>query len=575
MWLLLPLTATTLLLGYYYYGSYKKYQKLLSSEPFNNSKEIKDPVDLKLESGQIPSWLNGIMYRIGPGIFNIKQNDGAVFSIRHGFDGLPFMHRFEVNGQTQALKYNSRCLAKSMEHDIQNKSYDFLVFFGYLPNVSFVQWLKQFFARFVDLVLFPKPRHQHRPDGQSVGVTATPNFPLPSNLTRENERILVSKTDANILQKVHADTLEPEHIFDYSAFDQRLGGQLSAAHHQYDPMTGEVFNFTLTIGPKPRLVVFSISKEGKTTILGDTTCRADGSPIQSPYIHSFWLTQNYIIIPESPLVYKGGGLNMLLHGSALSSMSWDSSMPTYFHVFSRTPEKTDLVASIPAPSFYTFHVANAFETKCKETGDVLLNLHSSSFANGDILHQLHTFGMPRRKGSYQPPKDTTLINGISHPPRHQTSFGDLVQYQLNLTQSSVHSIDTLAPNVEFPRFNQDYTTKPDNQYVYGCQLQPFTETTDETVGLIKVDLNNLSKSKLYSVEGFSCSEPIFVPKPKDAASEDDGVLLTFVNNFDCCYFIVLDALEMKELARVKIGQFTAVTFHGSFVDHEFKSVNLN
>ncbi|OBZ87231.1 Beta,beta-carotene 9',10'-oxygenase, partial [Choanephora cucurbitarum] len=322
MWLLLPVASVTLLLCYCYHGSYRKYRKLLASEPFNNSKEIKDPIHLKLESGQIPSWLNGIMYRIGPGIFNIKQNDGAVFSIRHGFDGLPFMHRFEVNGQTQALKYNSRLLAKSIEQDIENKSYNFLVFFGHLSDVGFMQWLKQFIARLMDLVLFPKPRHQHRPDGQSVGVTATPNFPLPTNMTQENERVLVSKTDANILQKVHADTLEPQHIFDYSAFDQRLNGQLSAAHHQYDPVTGEVFNFTLTIGAKPRLVVFSISKEGKTTILGDTTQRADGSFIQSPYIHSFWLTQNYIIIPESPLIYKGAGLNMLLHGSALSSMAW-------------------------------------------------------------------------------------------------------------------------------------------------------------------------------------------------------------------------------------------------------------
>ncbi|RCH80605.1 hypothetical protein CU098_002197, partial [Rhizopus stolonifer] len=551
--------------------NYAKFQEIISPEPLPDSTEVQEPIRLQVESGHIPSWLNGIMYRIGPGIFNIKQKDGSVFSIRHGFDGLPFMHRFQVDGQAQSLKYNSRLLAKSIQKEIEEKKYRFLFFFGHIPKVTFSQWISEFYARLSNIVLFPQPRHQHRPDGQSVGVTATPNYPLPSSMSKENKHVLVSKTDANILQKIHAETLEPERIFDYTTFDSRLKGDLSAAHHQHDPVTKEIFNFTLTIGPRPRLIVFSVTNEGKVTVLADITRRHNNTPIRAPYIHSLWLTENYVIIPEAPLTYQDGGKNMLLYGSALTSMGWDKDMPTYCHVFHR---QGGLVASIPVPSFFTFHVANAFESQCPKTGDTLLNLDCSSFSNGDIMHQLHTFGVPRHKGPSAPtPQGTTFINGILHPPRHQTSFGDLIRYQLNLNQSSVESIDTLAKNVEFPRYNQDYTTKADNQYVYGCQLQPFTETRDETIGLIKVDLNE-RKTQTYAVEGFSCSEPIFVPDPKGSA-QDDGVLLTLVNNFDCCYFIVLDASSMKELARIKIGQFTAVTFHGSYVNHEFESININ
>lgn len=118
------------------------------------------------------------------------------------------MHRFEVNGATQTLKYNSRMLAKSLETKIKNKTFKGLIFFGHIPEMTFPEWLYNFYVRFNHLILFPKSRHDGRPDGQAVGVTVTPNFPLPARIKKtDNENVLVSKTDANVLQKIHAETL--------------------------------------------------------------------------------------------------------------------------------------------------------------------------------------------------------------------------------------------------------------------------------------------------------------------------------------------------------------------------------
>ncbi|GAN07437.1 carotenoid cleavage dioxygenase 1 [Mucor ambiguus] len=561
----------------YYNDVYKRFQVILKSHKLSNTPEVQDPIVLQVQSGQIPSWLNGIMYRIGPGRFNIQQDDGSTFSIRHAFDGLPFMHRFEVNGSTQTLKYNSRMLAKSLETKIKSKTSKGLIFFGHIPEMTFPEWLYNFYVRFNNLILFPKARDNAGPDGQAVGVTVTPNFPLPAKIRKtDNENVLVSKTDANVLQKIHAETLEPQNIFTYTSYDARVKGQLSAAHHQYDHNTKEIFNFALTTGPVPRLVVFSTSEAGKVTILADFTHRTDKSSIQAPYIHSLWLTENYVIIPESPMVLKDRGANMLMNGSFLSSISWVKDAPTYCHVISRHPaqEKEGLVASIPVnPGFFTFHVGNAFETK-NESGETILTLDAASFWDGDIMHQLHGFGTPHRKGFVAEKVKQSTLNGISYPPRQQSGFGDLVRYKLNLDQSTTLSIDTLAKNVEFPRFNQDYALKEESRFVYGCQLQGFTEKRDETGGLIKVDLTGQTEPLTFVEEGFNCSEPIFVPNPT-GTKEDDGVLLSLVNNFDCCYFIVFDASNLEELARIKIGQFIAVTFHGSYVDHEFKSININ
>ncbi|KAI9480628.1 MAG: carotenoid oxygenase [Benjaminiella poitrasii] len=569
-----------LLFGLYYYFNnvYNKFLDVIRTNYVPDSLEVKDPIILHVESGKIPSWLNGIMYRIGPGKFNIQQEDGSIFSIRHAFDGLPFMHRFEVNGETQTLKYNSRLLAKSVESSIEQKTYKGMIFFGHQPYMNFSRWLSNFWARIYNLVLFPEAYETLPPDGQMVGVTATPNFPLPASLKSEKETVLVAKTDANVLQKVHAETLEPQRIFSYSDFDKNLNGQFSAAHHQWDPSTNESYNFTLATVPRPKLVVFKISETGETTVVAAITHRDDQSPINPAYIHSFWLTENYLIIPESPLIVKNRGMDMLMNGSFISSMSWNSDAPTYLHVFKRNnpdyPSKSGLVASIPVPSFYTFHVGNAFESPCPTTKDIRLVLDCASFSNGDILHQLHTFGVPRGKGPYVSPSQQTQLNGITNPPDYQMSFGDLVRFELNLDQKTMVSVKTLAENVEFPRFNQAYSMKANHQYVYGCHLSRFTEKKDQSVHLVKIDLNNLS-TKLYGHEGYGCSEPIFVPRP-ESKEEDDGVLLSLVNDFNqCCYFVIVDAKHLKEIARVKIGEFTAITFHGSYIDHEFESINVN
>lgn len=203
------LIVVTLFISLYFYKMYKKlYSKLEYTQakvPFKDAVEYQTPIQLNVETGTIPSWLNGIMYRIGPGRFNIRKNDGTEFVIRHAFDGLPFVHRFEINGETQTLTYNSRMTAKSMEKAIQNDEIKGQIYFGHVNKYnSFRLWMAQVFSR-INAILISK-QHNKLPDEDSIGVTTTPNFPLPKSVNA-NGRTLVSKTDANILQKIHADTL--------------------------------------------------------------------------------------------------------------------------------------------------------------------------------------------------------------------------------------------------------------------------------------------------------------------------------------------------------------------------------
>lgn len=297
--------------------------------------------------------------------------------------------------------------------------------------------------------------------------------------------------------------------------------------------------------------------------MGDITHRSDGSRIRALYAHSFWLTKHYVIIPEGPLYIKDPQ-NLFVTGIFLSALHWDKDQPTYFHVFHR--DGRGLVTSIPLyPGFFMFHTANAFEGE-----DGKLYLDCASFNRGDILHQIQHFGQPRMPEFDQKTAHKMDMNGITHTLDSEMSYGDLVRYCLDIKKQTATRED-LAMLIEFPRFNHDMAFRP-YQFVYGCRLH-YKKNQAETISLLKVDLNNKGTNE-FMIEGYSCSEPIFVPKP-DGQNEDDGVLLTLANSEEKCYMLIIDATEMKELARFLIGQFTAITFHGSYVDHEFKTISPN
>ncbi|KAI8149690.1 carotenoid oxygenase [Fennellomyces sp. T-0311] len=550
---------------------------------FQNAQEVSQPIWMPVEKGVIPNWLSGIMYRIGPGKYNL---DGKVM-IKHAFDGLPFMHRFEISPERQAVRYNSRNLSTSVERQLVQERAKSAVFFGHVQEATLwdrcmapVKRFKQVFGGISDT---------QNPSSAMVGVTVTPNYPVPSDwLDRSKDTLgdyhLVSKTDLNLLQQVHANTLEPKRIYKYGSYDKRLDGDLSAAHHQYDPVTQEIFNFTIKFGPVPKLTVFSISRSGQVSILAEITHRRlpDGaqSRIRPSYIHSFMLTQSHVIIPEYPLYYHGA--DILLSGNAVGSYKWDEESPTYFHIISRRQDIGHII-TLPADSFFSFHNCNAWDF-VDENGDPGILLDTCAFADADIIYQLHSFGTYLRRPVGESKVTTqTRPKGISMPPIRQPSFGDLRRYKLtwkrDLDQGSV-AYTNIASNIEFARFSQHYALLQ-NQFAWACQLiSPKTEKEAERYILVKIHLET-GAIVAYNKPRHSCSEPIFVPKSADG-NEDEGAVISLVNvvgekgpEQDSSFLLILDAASMEEIARCSIGPYNISTFHGSYINSDFENVSMN
>lgn len=153
----------------------------------------------------------------GPGKFILRADDDddgrrpINAMIKHAFDGMPFLHRFQLSSSTQMVRYNSRHLATNAEQRICEGSAT--AFFGHVsPSTSTWKLFKSFLGRFNTFVvqsnLVALKNTGVDPTSEMVGVTVTPNYPLPKALqSSSSDPVLVTKTDANVLQKVNADSL--------------------------------------------------------------------------------------------------------------------------------------------------------------------------------------------------------------------------------------------------------------------------------------------------------------------------------------------------------------------------------
>ena len=295
-------------------------QKMSSyAQGFENAHEQRTPIDLPIH-GTIPTWLAGVLYRTGPGTTRIKSTNPAKpesIDVHHWFDGLAMHHRFEIhqsksptneNGSscwTTRVSYRSRKAAEHLEARIAEDAA--------WPNVSFGQnpdpcqsLFRKFFTIFKDMRPAPHPPH---PSSVSVGVTLTPNMPgwnnspeLASTLPIDEEqqtkrksasgpRYLVAKTDADVLQLIDPDSLEPLAAASYKRIDPRLDGQLSAAHGCRDKVSGAFYNYSCKLGGRfPTYKIFRIAHDGVTDILATIT------DAPASYIHSIAMTARYVIL---------------------------------------------------------------------------------------------------------------------------------------------------------------------------------------------------------------------------------------------------------------------------------------
>ncbi|KAI8142733.1 carotene dioxygenase [Fennellomyces sp. T-0311] len=603
---------------------------------FDNAPAYEQPITVRIE-GQVPSWVNGVLYRSGSGRYNILLDNGDTHHIGHPFDGLGMLHRFEINGKDQTVKYCSRHTSHGLEQRIRNNDKTLLTF-GPDPCKTIFGRIQTFYHHLAEFNN-TMAKQEVDPEYDMVNVTITPNFPLGKRLEQETGvkrgEAVVVKRDADTLQLVDKETLKPLKMFTHKHIDKKLWGMLCASHHQYDDETNEYINFMVRLGPIPSFQTFSLSPyhpvPGKENMpppeatVHEPIWRHLGSwntmeTLRPAYIHSFNLTKNYIIVPNFPYYYGAGGMAALYYSNAYQTFQWDGSVRTLFHVIDRHTKRH--IATYEADPCFGFHSANAWDEDVPLPGggtERVIFLDYCMYENTDIVDASFELGkapngkvdldrvQPARfvvKKKAQGKADNKIAPSqvrryrLGQVPCENTypwsannwSGGYLFTGMREYNKRRVASYSVLAQDVELPRFSQRYNLKK-YRYLYGvCESRYAPSYASGAVvnGLIKVDLDNpyhgpntdhASTAKIWDRPGCSCSEPIFVANP-DGTEEDDGVVLSVVNakteqGEEMFFMLILDAHTMRELGRSTMGAFNALTLHGSFVDSRGIGVAIN
>lgn len=258
---------------------------------FDTAYQEHEPITLKVQ-GDIPHYAAGVLYRTGPIGYKAKTDNGDIWAAKHWFDGFSAVHRFQIDfpdaNRRAHVTYRSRRTVDEYLEGIRKtgRSEGFTFASKRDPCQSFFKKVMGIFV--------PSP------DNKNIGVTISINLPGYGQVENsEKPRInghtngvqtIHAKTDHNIVKKIDPQTLEPQGIAYQESLHPELKGPLSASHTKSDPSTGDIFNFNLELGRPSIYRIFRISAStGQTDILATFT----GQPA---YIHSFFLTENYVVL---------------------------------------------------------------------------------------------------------------------------------------------------------------------------------------------------------------------------------------------------------------------------------------
>jgi carotenoid cleavage dioxygenase-like enzyme len=438
--------------------------------------------------GQLPPWLRGSLVRVTPAKFDLEGGK----SIRHWFDGLAMLHRFGIDGGR--VSYANRFL--------RGESYE---------RSQAGDGIGQGFATDPCRAIFKRVQSFFSPDfADNANV----------NLTRLGERY-VAMTETPVAVEFDPRTLST------LGHPGKAPGHVTTAHPHYDRDRGEAVNYAAHLGPRSTYRVYTTDAQDRRRVVAKV-------PVKEPsYMHSFAMTDRYVVLVEYPLQ-----LNPLKLAagkrSFIESYRWRPERGTRFLVIDR--HEGGVKMTVTAEPFFCFHHVNAWE----EGDEVVLDL--IAYHDAAVIDRLY-------------------IDRLRSDP--EQSPNQLRRYRLTPGSDRVEGELLLDRSLELPRIDYARVNARPYRTVYACGMRP--EQPDWLNELVKLDVGTRELSTWHE-PGCYPGEPVFAGRPgRDA--EDDGAILSVV--FDSTtgrsFLLVLDAASFAEQARAEVPHHIPFGFHGQFM----------
>lgn len=437
--------------------------------------------------GTIPKWLSGTFLSIGPAQFEIGK---TLFN--HWFDGFSMLKSFnfkegKVTFQNRFLQSHQYMESKILKHLYSSE------FGTYAKSSLKFLWKRAFLYDNCNINTTSLSNH-------FIAMTETPNT-IEFNLE-----------DLTTLGNFH--------------FEDTLRGHLQLAHPQIDKETGEIINVLTEIGYTPQYHIYKISP-GTTKRKIIHTYRSN----TLFYMHSFSITQNYVILFKSPIFINK--YKLLLGLPFNNTLSYQKKKSSFFIIIDK---RNGSVHEVETEPFVCLHSANAYEKE----GLLRLDL---------ICYDEET----------NPYSYLYLSNLRSQQPN--CSDSNLRCYVIDISSKRSNFSVLTNHKSEFPRINSSKNGSEYN-FVYTC----FMTTPDQKFynALQKINVHT-GKIQTWEKKEYYVGEPVFIKKPDDQ-KEDGGVIVSIVFNSSkqISSLIILDACTMEQHTEIYLPFYLPFGLHGNF-----------
>jgi carotenoid cleavage dioxygenase-like enzyme len=485
---------------------------------YNDSlEEIVEPLKL---NGTVPSWLSGQFLRNGPGRFDMGKRN-----FTFAWDGFAKISSYKFkNGEVyfQTRYLGNKFYNKSVEiNDIA-------------PTLLFG--------------VTEPPLKVGLPGLMSHMNANNVNVHRFGNGTDGKKPLFGAVTDIAAMSIFDENTLSG---IPFSWKDKLITKIMSAAHPQYligDDSVTVNYAATPSLFGNTTIELYKVSQATgmKREVFG--TISIDSLPL----IHSFGITENYVIMTLWPVRWHMGCL--MEFKPIQDCMSWDDKARSTIALVPL--DGSNKVRYFFGEPTMAWHHLNAYEESEKVVFDVNACRNCASptaMKNMDIR-------ILRNKTA----RDSKLSD---------TADPTLRQYTLNLKDNTLVEKDYSRKASDgkwyntslLPRFNNNFRGKK-YCYAYLETSANAGSTTDyASMALLKKNLCNDAPYAVWRKENHYPSEPQFIPRP-GATAEDDGVIVDAVldGNRRQTYLLVLDGKTFKEIASIYTPTVQPTGLHGQF-----------
>jgi beta,beta-carotene 9',10'-dioxygenase len=444
------------------------------------------PVQLPVE-GKFPSWLAGALLRTGPAKFEAGSHE-----YRHWFDGLAMLHRFGF--ADGVVTYTNRFLDSPAYRAARDT--------GKITYSEFAtDPCRSLFKRVATAFVPPT-------FGNNANV----------NIVRSGDEFL-ALTETPLPVKFAPQTL------DTLGVAQPAPGQLTVAHPHHAPGSGDLVSYATHFGPRTTYQVYAQDGGGRPRVIARL-------PVRLPaYMHSFAITERYLVLAEFPFVVLPVAIP-LSGRPFIANYRWRPRRGTRFHVLDlSTGSRRGTCQGEP---FFAFHHVNAYE----HGNEIILD--ACAYDDAGIVDALY---LDRLRS-----EDARLPQAQLRRYRIPLGGGDV-------TREPLPGIALELPRIDYGRRNGRHY-----RYAYGIGSQDggFPDR------ITKADLED-GTSASWSEPGAYPGEPIFARAP-DTEQEDAGVLLSVVldRTVGTSFLLALDATDLSEIGRARVPHHIPFGFHGNY-----------